>query len=125
MTNKFVEMKSQTQNPDILEVQDVSPEEVFQKRNSIRLIDVRRPNEFEGGELGHIAGSELIVLDTLPMRIEELPKDETIVFICRSGNRSGQAAAFAQKNGFTNVYNMKGGMLAWNELQYEVEGRED
>lgn len=124
MGKQFIDMKSQTQNPDISEVKDVSPEEVQQKRHELCLIDVRRPDEFVG-ELGHIAGSELIVLDILPMQIDELPKNKTIVFICRSGNRSGRAAAFAQQHGFTSVYNMKGGMLAWNELKFEVEGRED
>ncbi|MGE4130194.1 MAG: rhodanese-like domain-containing protein [Bdellovibrionales bacterium] len=54
-----------------------------------------------------------------------MPKDKTVVFVCRSGARSGRATAFAFEQGFKYVYNMKGGMIRWNELNLEVEGRSD
>lgn len=109
-----------TPNPDIGCVSDISPEELAGKAASVRIIDVRRPEEYTG-ELGHITGSSLIVLDTLPQRIDELPKDETIVFVCRSGARSARAAYFAMDHGLQNVFNMKGGMILWNELELPVE----
>jgi hydroxyacylglutathione hydrolase len=117
-----VEFENTMSNENYPGVKDVMPQDVLTQKNSLCLIDVRRPDEFEG-ELGHIAGSELLTLDFLPQKISELPADQTIVFICRSGNRSGQAAQFAQENGLKDVYNMKGGMLLWNELNLETEGK--
>lgn len=115
-----IEFESKVPNPDVEGVYDVSPEEVQAKKDELHLVDVRRPDEYHG-ELGHAPGSELIVLDVLPEHIDELPKDKTVVFICRSGARSGRAAAFAKEQGLTDVYNMKGGMLLWNELGLETE----
>jgi rhodanese-related sulfurtransferase len=46
--------------------------------------------------------------------IEHL-KNEEVIFYCRSGNRSGRAALFLEQLGFTNVKNLKGGMLEWRE----------
>lgn len=103
-----------------IRVLDVQPQAVRDHAPRLVLIDVRQPEEFSG-ELGHIPGAQLIVLDDLPERIQELPKDRQIVFICRSGGRSARACALALQNDFTEVYNMQGGMLAWNQLGFEVE----
>lgn len=107
-------------NPDFSTVQDVNPDVVWANKDQLCLIDVRRPDEYVG-ELGHIPGAKLIVLDTLPDHIDELPTDQTIVFICRSGNRSGRASAFAFESGLKNTYNMLGGMLLWNEKKLPTE----
>lgn len=103
-------------------IQDIDPAELRSKKTQVRIIDVRRPDEWTG-ELGHIAEASLITLDTLPQRIGELDKNDTIVFVCKSGGRSAQATAFAKQNGFNSVYNMAGGMLAWNENNFEVSER--
>ena len=84
------------------------------------MIDVRQPDEYTG-ELGHIAGTKLVVLNTLPDNLSEIPQDKTVVFVCRSGGRSAQAAAFALMKGYKEAYNMMGGMLQWNNLQLPVE----
>ncbi len=118
--SKVVNYNEYTENCDYPGVKNISPEAVLENINDIKLIDVRRPDEFTG-TLAHIAGSELLTLELLPQKISELPKDITIVFICRSGNRSGQAAQFAQQNGFANVYNMTGGMISWNDKQFATE----
>ncbi|HEX4924906.1 MAG TPA: rhodanese-like domain-containing protein [Bdellovibrionales bacterium] len=94
---------------------DVDPSEVFEKRGSIKIIDVRRPEEFTG-ELGHIEGAELVTLDNLDQELPKLPKDASYVFVCRSGARSTRAGQYAESLGFKSVYNMRGGMLLWNEL---------
>lgn len=120
MTGKFVEFETKTDNPNYEGVFDIAPAELQQKSKLVKMIDVRQPDEFVG-ELGHIAGAELLVLNTLPDHLSSLPKDQTIVFICRSGGRSSQAAAYAVSNGYTNVYNMRGGMLQWNQLLLPVE----
>lgn len=112
MTTEF---KTKSPNPQFPQVMDVHPEELAKLTSSARIIDVRQPDEFTG-ELGHIPEAELWVLDHLPEKINSLPHDQTIVFVCRSGARSAKAAAFALENGFTDVYNMAGGMILWNHL---------
>jgi hydroxyacylglutathione hydrolase len=123
MPSQSVQFRTKQRNPENPGVEDVDPKEVWEQKSQVELIDVRRPDEFTG-ELGHVPGSQLMVLDTLPQRLSELPKDKTVVFICRSGNRSGRAAAFAKQNGYNDVYNMKGGMLLWNDLNLTVEREE-
>lgn len=111
---------SRTKNPDFEGVFDISPEELSRHTDGVAMIDVREPAEYTG-ELGHIRGTQLIVLQTLPDHLDALPKDKPIVFVCRSGGRSARATAFAKSNGFEQVYNMKGGMLLWNSLGLPVE----
>ena len=113
--------KTEAPNPQFPQIMDIHPSDVLGlKSERVLLIDVRQPEEYVG-ELGHIAGTELVVLDTLPERLLDYSPDQTLVFICRSGNRSARAAAFANENGYTHVYNMSGGMLLWNELGYPRE----
>ncbi len=73
------------------------------------LIDVRRPDEWEEAR---IDGAALITLDGLPDRLDELPTDQTLLVICRSGGRSAVATEALLGAGFDAV-NVTGGMLAW------------
>ncbi len=78
------------------------------------LIDVRQPDEYTQG---HIPGALLLPLSELAARMGELAGNRTLLFYCRSGARSRTAAIFAanQPGGKERViYNMVGGMLAWN-----------
>lgn len=111
-----------SQNPNHEGVLDISVNEVHENLNDLTIIDVRRPDEWSG-EYGHIASAKLITLNTLPEHIDEIPKDKPVVFVCRSGGRSGQATSFALQNGFDQVYNMQGGMMAWTDKNLEVEER--
>ena len=87
-------------------------------------IDVRRPDEFVG-PLGHIEGARLVTLETdLEAALPHLPKDQTYIFVCRSGGRSGRATELALQSGFQSVFNMAGGMIAWNEAGYPVVSKE-
>lgn len=99
---------------------DIDPKELLKVKDQVVMIDVRQPEEFTG-ELGHIPGAKLMVLDTIPDHLQELPKDKSVVFVCRSGGRSARAASFAMANGYKNVFNLKGGMLLWNELHLPTE----
>ena len=77
------------------------------------VVDVRQPEEYAIGNIGGV----LIPLAELPGRLSELEAhrdDEQIVLQCRSGGRSGKAVEFLQSQGFTNVVNLKGGILAWS-----------
>ena len=89
-----------------------TPNEVSSKLNEYRLIDVRSELEFHG-ELGHIEGSELIPLETLAEASEKWDRQEQLLIICRSGNRSARACERLMGSGFQSVYNLKGGMIAW------------
>jgi rhodanese-related sulfurtransferase len=115
-----MEFKTKEQNPQVEDVYDVDPKEVSDHQENLELIDVRREDEYVG-ELGHIPGSRLVTLDTLNAHINSLSKTKTIVFVCRSGGRSASATAMALAHGFNNVYNMKGGMILWNEYGLDVE----
>ena len=80
-----------------------------------RLIDVREPYEFEAG---HIPGIEHLPLDRLDEL--QLSREETIVFVCLSGARSGMAAMALQRHGF-EAYSLDGGMIAWAAGGRELE----
>jgi hydroxyacylglutathione hydrolase len=124
MASQLVPFSTKQNNPDIPGVEDIDPQELWKQKDQVVIVDVRRPDEYTG-ELGHIPGAQLMVLDSIPQRLSELPKDQTVVFVCRSGGRSGRATAYARDNGFTSVYNMKGGMLLWNQQGLKVEGRNE
>jgi adenylyltransferase/sulfurtransferase len=74
------------------------------------LIDVREPHEYD---ICRIEGSVLIPLGDLPARVGELDPTVELVMQCRSGVRSGKAAAFLRERGFRSVHNLTGGILAW------------
>ncbi len=120
--SNFVSFSTAEQNPELNIVEDVSPDEVNAKSNNLTIVDVRTQEEYTG-ELGHIPNSKLVTLDTLMDHIDDIPKDKTVVFICRSGRRSANATAIAKDQGFESVFNMKGGMLLWNEMGLTTEGK--
>jgi molybdopterin/thiamine biosynthesis adenylyltransferase/rhodanese-related sulfurtransferase len=74
------------------------------------ILDVREPNEYQ---INKIPGSTLIPLGELPRRYQELPKDREIISQCKMGSRSAKAMDFLKTVGFTNVKNLKGGILDW------------
>ena len=74
------------------------------------LLDVREPWEFE---TCRIAGSLPMPMQTVPARIDELDEEAPIVCICHHGMRSMQVAAFLERNGFSEVINLTGGVHAW------------
>jgi adenylyltransferase/sulfurtransferase len=93
---------------------DITVTELKEKMDngeSIILIDVREPYEYELSNLG----GRLIPLSLLPAALEELAdsKEEEIIVHCKSGGRSAKAAAFMRQQGFKNVRNLLGGILDW------------
>ncbi|MBK9037241.1 MAG: rhodanese-like domain-containing protein [Myxococcales bacterium] len=99
---------------------DVSPAATIAARGAVHLVDVREPHEFTG-ELGHIAGSELVPLATVMDAARAWDRARDLILICRSGNRSGRAAEALVAAGFARVMNMTGGMLAYNAAGLPVE----
>ncbi|MDQ6677139.1 MAG: molybdopterin-synthase adenylyltransferase MoeB [Acidobacteriota bacterium] len=76
------------------------------------LLDVREPHEFQ---IGRIPSSKLIPLGELEKRTSEIPRGGELVVHCKSGGRSSKAVEFLRKQGYTNVTNLTGGILAWSE----------
>ncbi|SKC82659.1 molybdopterin-synthase adenylyltransferase MoeB [Ohtaekwangia koreensis] len=84
--------------------------ELIDSKADFQLIDVREPHEFD---ICNIDG-ELIPQADVPHSIDRISKDKQVVVHCRSGARSGNMVQWLEKNhGFTNLYNLKGGILAW------------
>ena len=110
-------MKTSIQNG----IREVAPQDLIEHLSEYKIIDVRKPEEFTG-ELGHIHGAKLFTLGPdLVNFLEKEDKKSSVVFVCRSGGRSGQATLYSQQMGFENTYNMQGGMIYWNELKLPVE----
>jgi rhodanese-related sulfurtransferase len=86
-------------------------------REDVFVLDVREQWEYDEG---HIPGVVLLPLGEVPARLDEIPTDKTVIVTCRTGNRSGQAVNFLRANGFDNVHNMLGGIVAWEQAGYEV-----
>lgn len=77
---------------------------------NIRLLDVRSVAEMAQGV---IPNAEKLPLHTLPVRLNEINNEEVCVLYCRSGARSAQGVGFMAAQGFDNVYNLQGGIMAW------------
>lgn len=80
------------------------------------LVDVRQPKEYESG---HLPGAQLIPLNELPDRLEELYPERTTVAYCAHGIRSRSAAALLSSSGFKEVHSIEGGMDVWEGLMAE------
>ena len=81
------------------------------------ILDVRQPEEWVEG---HIPNATLIPLGELASRVSELPQDQEIVVVCRSGNRSAQGRDILLAAGFENVTSMAGGMNQWSSAGYDT-----
>ena len=94
----------------------MKPEDA-KRRTDLHLLDVREPDEWQAG---HIAGSQHIPLGELSARIAEVPKDASILAICRLGNRSEAATRGLRQLGYT-VENLEGGVAAWKQAGLPLE----
>lgn len=95
---------------------EVLVEEAVTKREAgAFILDVRQPEEWNEF---HIPDSTLIPLGELASRVNELPRDQEIVVVCRSGNRSAQGRDILLEAGFTQVTSMAGGVTRWRAGGY-------
>ena len=99
---------------------DINPAKTneIRSRDDVVILDVREDWEYAEG---HVPGAVWIPLGELPTRLNDIPKDKTVVAVCRSGNRSSQATSFLRDQGFDNVHNMTGGMNDWQRAGYDIE----
>lgn len=105
--------KNKSLNDKLLTMKEVTVQELkklMDAKADFQLIDVREPHEYE---ICHLNG-ELIPMSDIPSSVDKIAKDKQVVIHCRSGKRSGDMLLWLEKNhGFTNLYNLKGGILAW------------
>lgn len=93
---------------------DLSPLEASQRLAEFRVIDVREPHECASAT-GIIAGAENVPLAGVADAAATWPPHAPLLLVCRSGARSSRAAATLAGLGFDQLFNLAGGMLAWNE----------
>ncbi len=103
-----IEQTKPTKSMKEVTVQELK--EMMDKNSDFQLIDVREPHEYDICNLG----GELIPQGEIPHSVARISKDKKVIVQCRSGARSGNMVQWLEKNhGFTNLYNLKGGILAW------------
>jgi molybdopterin/thiamine biosynthesis adenylyltransferase/rhodanese-related sulfurtransferase len=101
-------------NGDVPEITPTELKERLDRGDRLTIIDVREPHEWEIGNLEE-HGARLIPLGELPERAGEIDPQEEIVLQCRSGARSAKALQHLREQGYTRLWNLKGGILGWSE----------
>ncbi len=112
----FLFIGCQGQSSDAGKVKNLEPKEFSKKVNettNAQLIDVRTPEEYAGDRMENALnidwnGSEF------ENKTATLDKSKPVFLYCRSGGRSAKAAAKLHDMGFTEIYNMEGGMMKWD-----------
>lgn len=90
---------------------EITVDQAAQKRDQgAFILDVREPSEWTSF---HIPGATLIPLGDLPNRLNEVPKDQEVVVVCRTGHRSAQGRDILLQAGFPKVTSMAGGVTQW------------
>lgn len=100
--------------PEIPEITPIELKERLDRGDRIVLVDVREPHEPAIADLPEL-GQKRIPLREIPLRADELDPSSELVLYCRSGARSGRAAAHLVQRGYPRVWNLKGGVLKWRE----------
>lgn len=101
-----------------MSVPEIDVHELARRRaDGALVVDVRQPDEYHEVR---VPGAALMPLAEVPDRHGELPAEETVYVICRSGARSERAAAFLRQQGIDAV-NVTGGTLAWVEAGHETD----
>ncbi len=98
--------------------QDINVEEfqeLMQEEEAV-IIDVRTPEEEVEGVIPN-ARLINIMEPSFPEKIDQLDSDKTYLVFCRSGGRSATACKYMSSKGFTKLYNLQGGIQAWNAKQ--------
>ncbi len=103
----------------IKEVDHIAATQLINHKNAL-VLDVREQSEYDAG---HVLNSKLIPVGKLMERVGELEKyrERPIVVVCRSGQRSAAACALLGKQGFAQVHNLSGGILAWQKAGLPLE----
>jgi len=101
--------KKQSTNPVLL-----TPTQLKAQEKQLLIIDMRGWLEYW---MGHIPAAQRLSRDRI---LKEIPKDRAIAITCLSGHRSDMAAQWLVTQGYSKVYSLKGGLLAWQSAGYDV-----
>jgi rhodanese-related sulfurtransferase len=103
-------------------MRDISPKDAEQKINKeeFTVIDVRTPEEYGEGCIAESLNIDVSSPD-FSQKIQDLDRNREYLVYCRSGGRSSRAREFMEKSGFKNVYNLTGGIIAWNKMGLPIE----
>lgn len=93
-----------------LSVTDLAAWLADESRPKPQLLDVREKHEWA---ICRIEGSQLMPMNTVPAQLQELDPERPLVCVCHHGGRSMQVAIFLERNGFSTVFNLSGGVDAW------------
>lgn len=96
----------------LTKMKEISVQELKEKQDKgedFQIIDVREDFEYEMSNLG----GELIPLGGILIEADKVDKTKPVVVMCRSGKRSAAAIMQLEQLGYTNLYNLRGGILAW------------
>ena len=115
------EIKDRTTNvgQDQQKVELINPKDLNAKLEGIQLIDIRTPEEYSDGYIKGAININFFDRDFMD-QMSKLNKEKEIYIYCRSGNRSGKAAARLKEQGFTKIYDLQGGILNWNRNKLAV-----
>lgn len=91
-------------------------DEAYERRGDVTFLDVREPDEWEAG---HIEGAVHIPMGELSARQDEIPAADTLVVVCRSGNRSSMVTGALQRAGY-EAHNLDGGLASWAANDHPV-----
>jgi len=101
---------------------DFTPLELVQemeKRKDLLMLDVREPTEIQ---ICHLENAMHVPMGQIPSKIDDLPRNKDLVVFCHMGVRSKQVMHYLRKNGFTRVFNLKGGIDRWSiEVDAKVQ----
>jgi rhodanese-related sulfurtransferase len=98
-------------------------EKQISKKN-VQLLDVRTVEEYQSGHLNNALQANWNNEAEFKYRVKSIDKNKPIYVYCLSGGRSNQAMKWLNENGYTTVYNLKGGINAWKQADKTVEGIE-
>jgi molybdopterin/thiamine biosynthesis adenylyltransferase/rhodanese-related sulfurtransferase len=108
--DEFCGLRNNEASKKMKEVTVLELKAMMDAKEDFQLIDVREPHEVDICEIG----GELIPQAEIPQNVNKVSRTKKVVIHCRSGARSGNMVNWLEKNhGFTNLYNLKGGILAW------------
>ncbi|NND62962.1 MAG: rhodanese-like domain-containing protein [Flavobacteriaceae bacterium] len=104
---------SKVQNNDSFEILSPSAFKEAISKSKVQLVDVRTPQEYKGGSIKKAINIDIFQSNSFQEKIQKLDKNQPVYIFCRSGSRSKRAAGLMLKLGFTKIFDLQGGYMAW------------
>ncbi|MEN8900047.1 MAG: rhodanese-like domain-containing protein [Nonlabens sp.] len=104
---------SNAQKNDTIKILDPSAFKTAIHSKDVQLVDVRTPNEFNGGHIENAVNIDFFNQSDFISAVKKLDKEKPVYVYCRSGNRSQKAAHQLDSLGFKKIFDLKGGYLNW------------